>query len=151
MDHATFSRPDLNTFCRLDRLGLAVTGQQVLDGHSVLRCCVVEPDDWCHECGAQGAPRDTLLRRLAHVPLGWRLTVLVVRVRRYRCTECGHVWRQDTSSAATPRSKLSRAAVLWALKSVVIDRLSVARVAEGLGTSWHTVNDAVLAAGRRRR
>jgi len=80
------------------------------------------------------------------VPLGWRLTVLVVRVRRYRCTECGHVWRQDTSSAVAPRSKLSRAAVLWALKSVVIDRLSVARVAEGLGTSWHTVNDAVLAA-----
>jgi len=36
-----------------------------------------------------------------------------------------------------------------ALKSVVIDRLSIARVAAGLGASWHTVNDAVLAAGRR--
>jgi len=27
--------------------------------------------------------------------------------------------------------------------------VSIARVAAGLGTSWHTVNDAVLAAGRQ--
>jgi len=59
------------------------------------------------------------------------------------------VWRQNTEQAAVPRAKLSRHAVLWALKSVVIDRLSIARVAAGLGVSWHTVNDAVLAAGRQ--
>jgi transposase len=88
-------------------------------------------------------------RALAHVPLGWRPTILQVRVRRYRCTGCGHVWRQDTTAAALPRAKLSRHAVLWALKSVVLDRLSITRVAAGLGTSWHTVNDAVLAAGRQ--
>ena len=35
-----------------------------------------------------------------------------------------------------------------ALKSVVIDRMSIARVAAALAISWHTVNDAVLAAGR---
>ena len=46
------------------------------------------------------------------------------------------------------RAKLSRRAVLWALKSVVIDRLSIARVASNLGTLWHTVNDPVLTAGR---
>ncbi len=51
--------------------------------------------------------------------------------------------------AAAPRAKLSRHAVLWALKSVVLDRLSIARVAAGLGTSWHTVNDAVLGAGQQ--
>jgi len=45
--------------------------------------------------------------------------------------------------------KLSRHAVLWALKSVVIDRLSIARVAANLATAWHTVNDAVLAAGQQ--
>ena len=44
---------------------------------------------------------------------------------------------------------MSRHAVLWALKSVVIDRLSIARVAANLGTAWHTVNDAVLAAGQQ--
>jgi len=147
--NATFSTPDLDSFCQLDRLGLSVTGQQVLDDHAVLACRVIELDDWCHECGAQGVPRDTVLRQLAHVPLGWRPTILHVRVRRYRCTGCGHVWRQDTTAAAAPRAKLSRPAVLWAVKSVVIDRLSIARVAAGLGASWHTVNDAVLAAGRR--
>jgi len=115
----------------------------------VLACRVIELDDWCQECGAQGVPRDTVLRQLAHVPLGWRPTMLQVRVRRYRCTGCGHVWPQDTTAAAAPRAKLSRPAVLWAVKSVVIDRLSIARVAAGLGASWHTVNDAVLAAGRR--
>ena len=148
MDHATFCAPDLNTFCLLDRLGLVVTGQQVHDGHSLLRCRVLEPDDWCHDCGAQGVARDTVVRPLTHVPLSWWPTVLQVRVRRYRCTGCGHVWRQETTAAAAPRAKLSRLAVLWALKSVVIDRLSIARVAASLGTSWHTVNDAVLAAGR---
>ena len=132
---ATFCCPDLDSFCQLDRLGLSVTGQQVRDDHTVLRCRVVEPD--------------TVVRRLAHVPLGWRPTILAVRVRRYRCSGCGLVWRQNTEQAAPPRVKLSRHAVLWALKSVVIDRLSIARVAGGLGVTWHTVNNAVLAAGRQ--
>jgi len=147
--NATFCCPDLDSFCRLDRLGLSVTGQQVHDDHAVLRCRVLEPDDWCHECGCRGVPRDSVVRRLAHVPLGWRPTILEVRVRRYRCTGCGHVWRQDTGLAAAPRSKLSRHAVLWALKSVVVDRLSIARVAATLGTAWHTVNNAVLDVGQQ--
>jgi len=151
----TFDCPDLDAFCLIDRMGLTVTGQLVGEDHTVLACRVLEPDDplerdsWCGRCGVEGAARDTVLRRLAHVPMGWRPTVLDVTIRRYRCAGCGHVWRQDTSSAAAPRSKLSRAAVLWALKSVVIDRLSIARVAEGLGASWHTANDAVLTAGRQ--
>jgi transposase len=141
-------RPDLDSFCLLDRLGLSAIGQQVHDDHAVLECRVLESDDWCHRCGCRGVARDTVIRRLAHVPLGWRPTILRVRVRRYRCTGCGHVWRQDTSKAAAPRAKLSRHAVLWALKSLVIDRMSIARIAAGLGASWHTVNAAVLAAGR---
>lgn len=148
MSNATFCRPDLDAFCLLDRLGLSVTGQHLAEDHAVLECRVLEPDDWCRECGCQGAPRDTVTRRVAHVPLGWRPTILQLRVRRYRCTGCGHVWRQDTSQAAEPRAKLSRDAVLWALKCLVLDRMSIARIADGLGVSWHTVNDAVLAAGR---
>ena len=42
-------------------------------------------------------------------------TILHVSVRRYRCQECAHVWRQNMSAAADPRVKLSRAAVRWAL------------------------------------
>jgi transposase len=149
MPDVTFSCPDLDSFCRLDALGLTVTGQHVGPDHAVLACRVLEPDDWCHCCGAAGVFRDTVERKLAHVPMGWRPTTLTVRVRRYSCTGCGHVWRQDTSSAAEPRGKLSRDAVLWALRALVLDRLSVARIAGSLAVSWHTANDAVLAAGRR--
>ncbi len=93
--------------------------------------------------------RDTVIRRLAHEPFGWRPTTLAVTVRRYRCGECGHVWRQDTSRAAEPRAKLSRRGLRWALEGLVVQHLTVARVAEGLGVAWNTANDAVLTEGKR--
>ncbi|MGP5597365.1 ISL3 family transposase, partial [Brachybacterium alimentarium] len=144
MPHATFSSPDLDAFCGLDGLGLTATGQHIETGQAVLECRVLADDQWCHRCGQAGVPRGTVLRTIVHVPLGWRPTMLQVRVRRYRCPDCCTVWRQDTTAAAASRTKLSRNAVFWALKSVVIDRMSIARVAENLGTAWHTVNDAVL-------
>ena len=149
MSDVTFGCPDLTTFCRLDELGLEVTGQRLEADRAVLACRVVEPDQWCHRCGCQGIPRDSVTRRLAHEPLGWRPTTLVVSVRRYRCTGCGRVWRQDTSQAAQPRAKLSRRGLRWALEAIVVQHLTVARVAEGLGVSWNTANDAVLAEGKR--
>jgi transposase len=146
---ATFVRPDLTTFCRLGELGLEVIGQRLDPDRAVLACRVVEPDGWCRRCGCEGLSRGTVIRRLAHEPFGWRPTVLVVRVRRYRCGGCGHVWRQDTSRAAEPRARLSRRGLRWALEGIVCQHLTVARVAEGLGVSWNTANDAVLAEGRR--
>lgn len=149
MPDATFAGPDLTTFCRLDELGLEVTGQRLDPDRAVLACRVVEPDQWCRRCGCEGTARDTVTRRLAHEPLGWRPTMLEVVVRRYRCSGCGHVWRQDTTKAAEPRAKLSRRGLRWALEGIVVQHLTVARVAEGLGVSWNTANDAVLAEGRR--
>jgi hypothetical protein len=146
---ATFACPDLTTFARLDELGLIVTGQRLEPERAVLACRVLEPDDWCRRCGCEGAPRDSVTRRLAHEPLGWRPTTLEVTVRRYRCTGCGHVWRQDTTRAAEPRAKLSRRGLRWALEGIVCQHLTVARVAEGLGVSWNTANDAVLAEAER--
>ena len=146
---ATFTRPDLTTFCRLDQLGLQVVGQRLESGRAVLACRVAEPDRWCRRCGVEGAPRDTVIRRLAHEPLGWRPTTLLVTVVRYRCGGCGHVWRQDTSRAAEPRARLSRRGLRWALEAIVCQHLTVARVAEGLGVAWNTANDAVLDEGRR--
>jgi transposase len=146
---ATFACPDVTTFCRLDELGLEVTGQRLEPDRAVLACRVVETDQWCRRCGCEGAPRDSVVRRLAHEPLGWRPTTLLVTVRRFRCGGCGHVWRQDTSRAAEPRAKLSRRGLRWALKGIVCQHLTVARVAEGLGVSWNTANDAVLAEGKR--
>jgi len=144
--------PDLGSFCRRDELGLQVAGQRLEPGRAVLACRVVETDEfarWCRRCGCEAAPRDSVTRRLAHEPLGWRPMTLLITIRRYRCTGCGHVSRQDTSRATEPRAKLSRRALRWALEGIVCQHLTVARVAEGLGVSWNTANDAVLAEGRR--
>ena len=145
----TFARPDLTTFCRLDDLGLEVTGQHLKPDGAVLACRVIDSDRWCRRCGCEGAPRDSVTRRLAHEPFGWRPTTLLLTINRYRCAGCGHVWRQDTSRAAHPRAKLSLGALRWALVAIVCQHLTVARVAEALGVAWNTANDAVLAEGKR--
>ena len=149
MSDATFTRPDLTSFCRLGGLGLEVTGQRIEPERAILACRPTEPDDWCRDCGGQGRVRGSVVRRLSHVPLGWRPTVLHVRLRRYRCIECGRVWRQDISAAAEPRSKLSRAALRWGLEGLVVQHLSMSRIAAGLDVAWNTANDAVLAEGQR--
>ena len=146
---AGFACADLTTFCRLDELGLEVTGQHLADDRAVLACRLVEEDRWCRRCGEEGSPRDSITRRLAHEPFGWRPTTLLVTVRRYRCAGCAHVWRQDTSKAAEPRAKLSRRALRWALEALVCQHLTVARLAEALAVSWNTANNAVLAEGQR--
>jgi hypothetical protein len=50
---------------------------------------------------------------------------------------------------AEPRARLSRAALRWALVALVVQHLTVARVAQALGVAWDTANDAVLAEGHR--
>lgn len=147
--NATFSCPDLTAFAGLDELGLEAIGQRLEPDRAVLACRVVTPDGWCRRGGCQGVARDTVLRSLAHEPLGWRPTTLHITIRRYRCTECGHVWHQDTSKAAEPRAKVSRRGLRWALEGIVCQHLTVARVAEGLAVSWNTANAAVLAEGKR--
>ena len=132
-----------------DELGLVAVGQRLEPGRAVIACRVAALDDWCHRCGQHGQLRDTVVRRLAHEPLEWRPTVLEVLVRRYRCADCAHVWRQDTSRAAEPKARLSRRGLRWALEGIVVQHLTVARVAEGLAVSWNTANDAVLAEGQR--
>jgi len=148
--HATFGAPDLTTFCNLGALGLTVTGQHVDARRAVLECRVASADDRCRSCASRGRSLGTVSRRLAHEPFGGRPTTLLVRVRRYRCTACARFWLQDTSAAAQPRAKVSRGALAWALRALVVDHLSVSRIAAGLGVAWHTANDAVLAEGHRR-
>ena len=150
MLQTTFAAPCLTTFCRLDELGLEAVGQHLEADRAVIECRVVENDPWCRKCGAEGVPRDTVVRRLAHEPFGHRPTTLLVRVRRYRCAHCGKTWRQDTTKAAAPRAKISRGGLGWALTAIVVDHLTVTRAAAGLGVSWHTANSAILAEGRRR-
>lgn len=150
MSQTTFDDPDLTTFTRLDELGLDVIGQRVCRERTVLACRVRERDQWCQRCGCEGTPRDTVTRKLAHEPFGWRPTTLLIRVRRYQCTGCQRVWREDIKQAAAPRAKLSRRALQWALEAIVVQHLTMARVAEALSVSWNTANTAVLDEGRRR-
>lgn len=149
MPDATFAAPDLSRFTGLDGLGLRAVGQRLEADRAVIACRVVADDDWCRRCGCRGVPRDSVVRRFAHAPLGWRPTTLHVVVRRYSCSGCGHVWRQDTTAAAAPRGKLTKTALRWALEALVVQKLTVARVADALDVAWHTANDAVLAEGRR--
>ena len=149
MPNTIFDRPDLSAYARLDGLGLEVTGQRIEPDHAVLACRITGEDRWCRRCGCQCISRDTVVRRLAHEPCGWHPTILHVSVRRYRCPECAHVWRQDMSQAADPRAKLSRAAVRWALTGVVVHHVTVARICQALGVSWNTANTAILAEGAR--
>ena len=50
---------------------------------------------------------------------------------------------------AEPKAKLSRRGLRWALEAIVLQHLTVARAAEGLGVAWNTANDAILAEGQR--
>ena len=149
MLHATFATPDLTVFCRLDELGLVAVGQRLAPDRAVIECRVAEPDPWCRGCGSRALSRGVDTRQLAHEPFGHRPTMLLVRVRRYKCSGCGRSWREDLTAAAAERAKLSHRGMRWALEGIVIDHLTVSRVAAGLGVSWHTANDAVLAEGRR--
>ena len=102
MSDATFTCPDLATFCGLDELGLEVVGQRLESDRAALACWVVELDEWCRRCGCEGSPRGTLTRRLAHESFRWRPTTLLVTLRRYRCrgvVMCGAM------TPARPRSR----------------------------------------------
>ena len=147
MSNATLSLPSLATFTRLDELGLTPTKQHITVQRAVIECRVTDPDNWCHQCGCPGTPTGTIRRTLAHEPFGWRPTRLLLRIRRYRCTSCGHTWRQDTTLAADRRQKISRRGIRWALEGIVCQHLSVARIADGLEVSWNTANTAILQAG----
>ena len=116
----------------------------------MIECRLAEENPWCRGCGARATSRGSITRSLAHEPFGHRPTTLLVRVRRYRCAHCRRTWRQDTSKAATPRTKISRGGLEWALRGIVVDHLTVSRVAAGLGVSWSAANAAVLAEGKRR-
>jgi transposase len=139
--------PDLDRFARLDSLGLSVSGQQIFPDHAVLFCEVTVPDDRCAGCGGRGRHHDTVLRRFTHLPLGHRPTWLQVATPRYECQSCGKVWRHRLRAVARRRSRLTRAAGMWALAAVVLDHVPVSSVARILGIAWHTAHSAVAELG----
>lgn len=64
--NATFVRLDLIMLFRLDELELKSHRSGVKPEGALLVWEVVKPDSWCLRCGARGARRDLVTRRLAH-------------------------------------------------------------------------------------
>lgn len=150
MFNATFFSPDLTTFTGLDALGLKVTGQNITPTCKDLYCQVASPDRYCHRSGAAATVHDVTVRHLAHAPMGSIPVKLHVAVRRYSCATCHHVFRDDTRRAASPRQKLSRGGLAWGLHAVIVDKMSISRIAATLGVSWGTANAAILMEGLTR-
>ncbi len=144
MSNATFSSPDLDAFSGLDGLGLTVTDQYIEPGQAALECRVLEgrsvvPTLRPGGCSSRDGDQEDRARppRMETDDAAGQSTPLPLQRLLHRVAPRHH----DRCRVGT---KLSREAVLWALKSVVTDRMSVARVAGKLGTAWHTVNEAVL-------
>ena len=82
---------------------------------------------------AAGLAADDAGRHDPPVPVHWL----------WVCVASGHV------QGGRAAGELSRRGLRWALEAIVVQHLTVARVAEGLGVAWDTANDAVLAEGKR--
>ncbi|PCC49045.1 Transposase [Brevibacterium sandarakinum] len=143
-----FTPPCLDTTLRLDELGLTAIGQHHTGRHLTVLCLITDGNADCPECQAPGRVRSTRIRRLVHPPIGLTAVTLAIRIRTYACLSCDRRWSQSPSKACVGRSKLSRPARLWALKSVVVDKMSIHAIAKNLATSWNTVCSAVLDLGR---
>ena len=61
----------------------------------------------------------------------------MVRGRRFACTHCCRVWRQEASTLAEPRVRLTRLVVEWRLRALGCESVSVSWVAAALGVAWY--------------
>lgn len=89
MSQPTFTTPDIDTFCMVDALGVTVTGQQIHHDRAILECRLTADDPWCRDCGGEGVPRGTVIRKpgalatglAADHPVGAGAPVPVQRLR----------------------------------------------------------------------
>ncbi|AZL06216.1 MULTISPECIES: ISL3 family transposase [Brevibacterium] len=142
-----FTPPCLDTTLSLTELGLTAIGQHHSKRHLTVLCLLADEHAECPGCAQRGRVRSTRIRRLVHPPVGLTAVTLAIRIRTFQCPNCRQRWSQSPAKACVGRSKLSRTARLWALKSVVIDKMSIHVIAQNLATSWNTVCTAVLDLG----
>lgn len=74
---------------------------------------------------------------------------LAIRTRTYVCPICDHRWAQSPERACEGLLRRCRSSCLWALKSVVVDKMSNPVITKNLISSWDTVCSALLDLGRR--
>jgi hypothetical protein len=131
----TFGPADLAALCRLDELGLEVTGQRLESGRAVLACRVIPGRTAMSAGAATAAVRRAARQRgpaAAHEPFGWRPTTLLVTIRRYRCGDRPQL-RATGSGLAAIGSAVPKPTVGGSADDVICAVLVVAKSAE----MWH--------------
>lgn len=144
-----FSVFDAQELLGLSGCGIRATGQRWLRGRWQLACEVADLDTAraCRCCGTLGRVRSSRQRVLVHAPVADVPVHLWVRVRTYECVACARTWKDRLDALAPPGCRLTGIAVSWALRAMA-DGAPVSACAKRLACSWHTVNDAALAAAR---
>jgi transposase len=106
----------------------------------------------CGSCATTATIKDRDTVRLVDLPAFGRPARLVWRKRRWRCAnrDCAvGSWTELAPAIAAPRLKLTDRAGRWVTGQVGRHGRTVSEVAKDLGCDWHTVNDTVIAYGRR--
>ena len=112
----------------------------------------LEAVERCSACETPARVKDRDRVPLTDLPCFGRRAVLVWHKRRWRCPQpsCPNgSWTETVPAIAPPRLKLTDRAGRWVTFQVGCYGRTVAEVAADLGCDWHTVNDAVIAYGRR--
>lgn len=108
------------------------------------------PRPECIGCGELPAVKDRETVELIDLPYGGRPSRLRWRKVRWVCrnVDCDMIsWTWDDTRIGFPRQALTDRATRWVTIQVGRCGRSVSEVADELGCSWHTVNDAVIAYG----
>ena len=112
----------------------------------------LEVPERCRTCAVPARVKDRDRVALTDLPCFGRPATLVWHKRRWRCPEptCPATsWTETLSAIAASRLRLTDRAGRWATFQVGCHGRTVAEVAADLGCDWHTVNNAVIAYGRR--
>ena len=113
---------------------------------------LLERAERCLSCATRARVKDRDPVTLTDLPAFGRRARLVWRKRRFACPSpaCpAGTWTEQAPAIAARRLGLTDRAGRWATFQVGAHGRTVSEVAADLGCDWHTVNDAVIAYGRR--
>lgn len=117
--------------------GYRLCGQCHKDSETILKIERKHKRICCLKCGNMGVSFDgSSTRDILGVPSGLRKTVLRVRMRRYKCRRCGHVF-QDRVPFAKGNRHYSRRFAQYVVE--LLKACTVKSVASLLRVSWDTV------------
>ena len=133
----------------LPRVRVLAVEEAPLRVHVETRIDVIER---CPACGTPARVKDRDRVALTDLPCFGRRAKLVWHKRRWRCPQQScptGSWTETAPPIAASRLKLTDRAGRWVTFQVGCHGRTIAEVTADLGCDWHTVNDAVVAYGRR--